>query len=252
MGCTRHKPPLLLERAGVRRIKSTSYIPLIPTFSLKGEHSEGSGTGTCVDSYALRERAGVRGFKKAQTVTVHSIHIGWLLLSMLFFMTGCSISPRQPALHDFGYPATIPAAKTLPAISVDAPTWLWDNRIRYRQLYASRTRVGFYALDRWLAPPPELFEQSLMAAGNTGNYSLIIRLQDFEQQFDAPGKSKVVLRFSATAYTGDPKRAIGAQEFYLEWPAATPDAAGAVGGFAALTRQAADKLQGWLAGLADK
>jgi len=38
--------PLLLERVGVRRIKTPTYIPLIPTFSLKGE-----GAGTCVDTY---------------------------------------------------------------------------------------------------------------------------------------------------------------------------------------------------------
>ena len=31
------KLPLLLERVGVRRIKSISYNPIIPTFSLKGE-----------------------------------------------------------------------------------------------------------------------------------------------------------------------------------------------------------------------
>jgi hypothetical protein len=47
MGCTSHKLPLLLERAGVRRIKSTSYIPLIPAFSLKGE-----GEGACVNNDA--------------------------------------------------------------------------------------------------------------------------------------------------------------------------------------------------------
>jgi len=61
--------PLLLERVGVRRIKTTLYIPLgncscialppasmqvvIPTLSLKGE-----GAGTCVDTYAIR-RGGV-------------------------------------------------------------------------------------------------------------------------------------------------------------------------------------------------
>jgi hypothetical protein len=38
---------LLLERAGVRKIKSSSYIPLIPTFSLWRRSSR-----TCVDSYA--------------------------------------------------------------------------------------------------------------------------------------------------------------------------------------------------------
>jgi hypothetical protein len=45
MGCNSSKPPLLLERVGERRIKSTIYIPLIPAFSLKGE-----GAGTCVDT----------------------------------------------------------------------------------------------------------------------------------------------------------------------------------------------------------
>jgi len=44
-----------LERERERRIKTTIYIPLIPTFSLKGE-----GAGTCVDTCDLRERAGVR------------------------------------------------------------------------------------------------------------------------------------------------------------------------------------------------
>jgi hypothetical protein len=33
MGYSSHKLPLLLERVGVRIIKSNSYIPLIPTFS---------------------------------------------------------------------------------------------------------------------------------------------------------------------------------------------------------------------------
>jgi len=42
---------LLLERAGVMRIKSSSYIPLIPTFSLWRR-----GSMTCVDIYALNLR----------------------------------------------------------------------------------------------------------------------------------------------------------------------------------------------------
>jgi hypothetical protein len=36
--------PLLLERAGVRRIKPTSYIPLIPTFSLKEDDADSLAT----------------------------------------------------------------------------------------------------------------------------------------------------------------------------------------------------------------
>jgi hypothetical protein len=47
MRCNSAKLPLLLERVGVRRIKSTGYIPLIPAFSLKGE-----GAAIFVDTFA--------------------------------------------------------------------------------------------------------------------------------------------------------------------------------------------------------
>lgn len=176
-------------------------------------------------------------------------------LSLLFLMTACTVvTPKNPVLHDFGPPVSISVddngkQDNKPMISVDAPTWLWDNRIRYRPLYASPTRVGYYALDLWAASPPELFEQLLIAGGKTRNYALIIRLQDFEQQFDAPGRSRVVLRFSAEAYAGDTNKKAGTREFYRERPTSTPDAAGAVDAFAYLTRQAAGDIQGWLAAL---
>jgi hypothetical protein len=48
IGCKVAKLPLLLERVGVRRIKSSVYIPLIPAFSLWRR-----GAITCVDTYAL-------------------------------------------------------------------------------------------------------------------------------------------------------------------------------------------------------
>jgi cholesterol transport system auxiliary component len=174
-----------------------------------------------------------------------------LLFSTLLFGAGCTNSARQPVLHDFGFPVSSSTQKSKPGnkpvITVDAPTWLWDNRIRYRLLYASETRVGFYALDLWIASPPELFEQLLISSGKTRNYSLVIWLQDFEQQFDAPDRSRVVLRFSVEAYSDNNKK-IGVKEFYLEHSTPTPDAAGAVSGFKNLTRQAIEKVQLWLAG----
>jgi cholesterol transport system auxiliary component len=182
--------------------------------------------------------------------------IGLLFFSTLFSCTGCSLTPKQPVLHDFGLPDSISTYKNKrdnkPAITVDAPTWLWDNRIRYRLLYASPNRVGFYALDLWIAPPPELFEQLLLSTGKIQNYSLIIWLHDFEQQFDAPDRARVMLRFSVEAYSGDLNKKVNSQEFYLERSTLTPDAAGAVNGFENLTRQAADRVQVWLAGLSDK
>ena len=182
--------------------------------------------------------------------------IGFLLFSVLLSATGCSTSPKQPVLHDFGLPVSISTDKSergnKPAITVDAPTWLWDNRIRYRLLYASPTRVGFYALDLWVAPPPELFEQLLISSGKIQNYSLIIWLNDFEQQFAAPDRARVVLHFSVEAYSSTPTKKVYTKEFYLKQSTATPNASGAVNGFADLTRQAAERIQDWLTGLPDK
>ncbi|MEY3288489.1 MAG: hypothetical protein RLZZ419_731 [Pseudomonadota bacterium] len=180
----------------------------------------------------------------------------FLVFSVLWFGAGCSVSPKHPVLHDFGVPVSVANVNSKqanePMVTVDAPTWLWDNRIRYRLLYASPTQIGFYALDLWIASPPELLEQLLMSGGKTQNYALIIRLHDFEQQFDAPGRAKVVLRFFVEAYARDNKKKRGTQEFYLEQPTATADAAGAVTGFVNLTRQASDRISIWLAELSDK
>ena len=181
---------------------------------------------------------------------------GFLFFFTLLSITSCSVSPKQPVLHDFGLPIQASTYKNgqgnKPSITVDAPTWLWDNRIRYRLLYSSPTQVGFYALDLWIAPPPELFEQMLISSGKNRNYSLVIRLQEFEQQFDSHDRARVVLRFSVEAHAEGNNKKVGTQEFYLERPTATPDAAGAVSGFVKLTQQAADRIQNWLAGLPDK
>ena len=182
--------------------------------------------------------------------------IALAVFSVVLFCTGCSVPHKRPVLHDFGPSVQASAYKgregNNPAITVNAPTWLWDNRIRYRLLYASPTQLGFYALDLWIASPPELFEQLLISSGKTRKYTLNIQLQQFEQQFDSPDRARVVLRFSVEAKTeGNNKKAV-IQEFYLERPTATPDAAGAVNAFVKLSQQAADRIQDWLAGLPDK
>jgi len=170
--------------------------------------------------------------------------IGWLAL----ISAACSVTDKQPAVHDFGSPVS-GKAQGRASITVNAPTWLWDNRIRYRLLFASPSQVRFYGLDRWIASPPELLEQLLTFSGKAQDYALIIRLQDFEQQFDAPDRARVVLRFSVDAYAADNTQKIGTQEFHLEQVTKTPDAAGAISGFTDLTQQATGKIQGWLKGL---
>lgn len=179
-----------------------------------------------------------------------------LVLAIIMASAGCSVAPKQPqpALHDFGAPyfGHVSGTSARSAVTVTAPKWLRDNRIRYRLLYAAPTRVRFYALDRWIAPPPELFEQHLIAGIKPLEYLLRIRLMDFEQQFEAPDRARVVMRFYLEAYAPGSKRLLGAHEFHLQQATQTPDAAGAVTAFAELVRQAESGIQDWLAGLPRK
>lgn len=170
---------------------------------------------------------------------------------LAFLVAGCGVTAQQPALHDFGLPAATATHSGKTSINVNAPSWLWDNRIRYRLLFSEASQVRFYGLDRWIASPPELLEQLLLSSGKAEDYALIIRLQDFEQQFDAPDRARVVLRFTVDAYAADNKQKIGTQEFYLQQPTKTPDAAGAISSFSDLTQQAGERIRNWLAGLSN-
>lgn len=171
--------------------------------------------------------------------------IGWLLV----INAACSVPAKQPALHDFGRTLASSSQQAKVSLNVNAPTWLWDNRIRYRLLFTSPSEIRFYGQDRWIASPPELLEQYLTASSRNLDYTLLIRLQDFEQQFDSPDRARVVLRFSVEASAVDDKQRLMTQTFYLEQPTKTPDAAGAINGFTDLTRQAEQKIQAWLSRL---
>lgn len=172
------------------------------------------------------------------------------LMMVFLLMNGCSNSAKRTALHDFGLGHGVSQQPfTKPAITVDAPTWLWDNRIRYRLLYAAPTQVRFYGLDLWVASPPELFEQYLLNNTSAITLPLVIRLLGFEQQFETAKQAKIVLRFSVEAYSVDRQTQLGSQLFSLMLSTQTPDAAGAIAGFTILVQQAAGKIQNWMTGL---
>jgi cholesterol transport system auxiliary component len=173
---------------------------------------------------------------------------GVLLLGTI----SCNLLPSTPsAVHDFGYPYANTTSETNAApqhspITVEAPKWLTDNRIRYRLLYSTPTQVRFYSLDRWIAAPSELFEQLLKNNGKQQTSPVTIQLQVFEQQFDAIDKAKVVMRFTVTSTPDDKHPQPRTRDFNMELPCPTPDAKGAVSGFTVLTKQAADKIQAWV------
>ncbi len=177
-----------------------------------------------------------------------------VLLTLI--VSSCSILPEsQPsAVHDFGYPYTNTPSETITIpqplsqqspITVEAAKWLIDSRIRYRLLYATPTQVRFYALDRWIAPPSELFEQLLNNSEKQWPSPTIIKLQIFEQQFDSPRKAKVIMQFTATRMPDDNQHKTRTREFNLQLLCPTPDAKGAITGFNLLARQAVDKVQAW-------
>jgi cholesterol transport system auxiliary component len=172
---------------------------------------------------------------------------------LILVFSGCSILPKpQPwAVHDFGLPysspsSTISAPTQPPPITVEAPKWLVDNRIHYRLLYASPTQVRFYALDRWIAPPPELFEQLLNSSAKHRAIPFTIGLQVFEQQFVSSSQAQVLMHFSVTTDPDAKNHQSIKQDFHLQLPCSSPDAKGAVTGFTRLSRQAVDKVQAWL------
>jgi len=171
----------------------------------------------------------------------------------LLVVTGCSIFPEQKpsAIHDFGQPYSSPLSEfkkpsNQPQISVEAPKWLVDNRFRYRLLYSNPTQVRFYTLDRWIAPPSELFEQLLSSSDIKWHLPIIIHLNVFEQQFISSTQSKVVMHFTVATVQDQNTHQSIEQNFKLEIPCPSPDAKGAVVSFNLLVRQAADKIQSWV------
>jgi cholesterol transport system auxiliary component len=174
-----------------------------------------------------------------------------LIVVLMLLSSACSTTSKPVALHDFGLIVGVrassqPTDKTKSDISIDSPAWLANDCIHYRLLYAAPTELGCYNLDKWIAPPAELFKQQLLANGQFSNHRLMIHLLDFEQQFDTAQQTRVVLNFVVDVYDSGSDRLLVTQAFHLQQATVTADAAGAVVGFAHLTQQAGDKIQHWL------
>jgi cholesterol transport system auxiliary component len=171
-----------------------------------------------------------------------------LLIFILLLNTACSLTTAktESARHDFG----ITTASTFKPtdISITTADWLNNDCIHYRLLYASPTQLSCYSLDKWIAPPTELLKQRLSHSLST-KYRLTVELVEFEQQFDSPNNAKVVLQLIVHAYKGQAEQPIATQSFHFQQTTA-PNATGAVTGFTNLIRQASDKIQTWLTGLA--
>src|SRR5262245_30044780 len=187
------------------------------------------------------------------------------LLGICLAAAGCSLSPisssPEVTQYDFG---PDPAKGAAPALrqpllvyDVNAPAWLDSQLIYYRLAYQDAARPLAYADSRWVSSPAELFggrvRGRLAASGKGGvihpadgtraSYALRVELDEFNQVFDAPGKSRAVVRLRASVLG---KTALVAQRsFSAERAAATPDAEGGVRALIAASDGVGDPLGAW-------
>lgn len=177
-----------------------------------------------------------------------------LLISGILISPACSLAvkPAPVAIHDLRtkHQNQETTGTTWAVGALDAPAWLWDDRIRYRLLYDDATLIRYYSLDRWEAPPPALLEQRLSNAGAHPDFILRIRLKQFEQEFDTLNRARVIMSLDVEARKGKDQRLVGERSFKLQKMTASADAAGAIQSFIVLSDQAVAKIQAWLAELA--
>lgn len=170
---------------------------------------------------------------------------GLIAITLLATVSACSIGskPGLPVSHDLG-PVTEQRADGVP-VTLDAPLWLWDERIRYRLLYQDATVIRYYNLDRWEAPLPALLERHL-TINSEQPFTVQIQLTQFEQQFEMLNQARVVLSLTVSVFAAKDYRLIAKRSFNLSKNTVSPDAAGAIAGFITLTGQAKTGIQAWL------
>jgi cholesterol transport system auxiliary component len=175
-----------------------------------------------------------------------------LVISLSVSISACSIGskPGLPINHDLGF-ITEQTADSV-TITLDAPVWLWDDRIRYRLLYDDATVIRYYNRDRWEAPLPALLERRLTIAGLRQPIHLQLQLTQFEQQFETADSANVVMTLKASTYADNGIRLLGKRTFNLLQKTVSPDAAGAITGFIALIEQAQTEIQSWLETMSDE
>ena len=189
------------------------------------------------------------------------------LLLSLALLAGCAFGPQtRPGLasYDFGLPSTEKDTdprlhQNLIVSDLTAPAWMDNSGIYYRLAYRDPTRPEAYSLSHWVMSPAALLGQRMRASlartssagvfapadGVRSAYTLRLELEEFSQVFDAPDRSRAVLRMRASLIR---QRGIVAQQsFNIEHPAATPNAEGGVRALIAASDTAGDKLIDWLA-----
>jgi len=169
----------------------------------------------------------------------------FLVIAFAITLFACSVGSTSTILvrHDLGLVEGNTSNKI--SITLDAPVWLWEERIRYRLLYDDATVIHYYHKDRWEAPIPVLLEHRLSIASKR---PLIMRIQlnQFEQHFDKADKAHVVMDLTVRVFAEKNNKLLGMRNFILSQATTSADAKGAIAGFVEMTEKANVEIQLWL------
>lgn len=176
-----------------------------------------------------------------------SVHIA-MLLWLLFGLTACAGrgEQRSPLDHDLGPLSTPQVSKA--KLTLNAPVWLWDDKIHYRLLYRDASAVRYYPLDRWAAPLPALLERRLSGIDATRPLVLRLELTQFEQRLQAPDDAQALIELTANAYCGADDEPLASRWFHRTL-GTTANVAGAVTGLGVLSDHLRSDIQAWVSGL---
>lgn len=174
-----------------------------------------------------------------------------IAITLLSAVSACSTgsNPGLPVSHDLG-PVTEQPTDNV-KVTLEAPVWLWDERIRYRLLYQDPTVIRYYHRDRWEAPLPALLEHRL-TVNSEQPLTVQIQLRQFEQQFVTLNQARVVMSLAVSVFTAKDYRLIARRSFNLSQNTVSADAAGTIAGFIILNEQVDASIQAWVGTLFDK
>jgi cholesterol transport system auxiliary component len=188
------------------------------------------------------------------------------LVLVLCAVAGCSLLPsraRPKTEFDFG-PEPNALANSAPLSQVQlvvydvrAPTWMDGTAMYYRLAYRNAAVPRPYADSEWVMSPAALLTQRLRSSAavqadggaravnvqRAAVYTLHAELLEFEQIFDAPGRSHGVLRLRATL---EGEGVWAERTFAVDRPAPAPDAAGGVTALTECSDELARLLAAWV------
>lgn len=186
-----------------------------------------------------------------------------ILAGTLLAACGGNVRTTEMVRYDFGDLAVQTAQAgpglrvPIAAVDVQAASWLAGPALHFRLAYAEPLRRQSYAESRWAAPPAELLEAFLkrriafaQPEFSGAGCRLQLVMDELEQRFDDPQKSRVVLEVRALLTRSRGAEPLAQRAFVVQQAAPTPSAAGGVAATRDAVQALAGDLGGWLDGIA--